>query len=63
MTKAELVQALENIDIILDNLRVTELRSLAKVREIRGYSTMHREELIEALSVFIPEAELPIPEV
>ena len=24
---------------------------------------MHREELIDALSVFIPEVELPIPEV
>ena len=32
MTKAELVEALNNVDIILDNLRVAELRSRAKVR-------------------------------
>ena len=64
MTKAQLVDDdLENVDTILDNLRVTELGSLAKVREIRGYSKMHWEELIDALSVFIPEVELPIPEV
>ena len=63
MTKAELVQALNNVEIILDNLRVPELRSLAKVQEIRGYSKMQREELNDALSAFIPEVELPIPEV
>ena len=62
MTNAELVEALENVDIMLDNLRVTELRSLAKVREIRGYSKMRRKKLIEVLSAFIPEVELPIPE-
>ena len=62
-TKAELVEALQNIDIILDNLRVTKLQSLVKVRGIKGYNAMRREELIEALSAFIPEVELPIPEV
>ena len=32
-TKAELVEALQNVDIILDNLRVTELKSLEFLME------------------------------
>ena len=62
-TEAELVDALKNIDIFLDNLRNTERKYLAKVRGIRGYNKMRREELIKALSAFIPEVKLPIPEV
>ena len=49
MTKAELVQALQQQDIILDNLGGTELKFLAKVRGIAGYCKMHHAELVEAL--------------
>ena len=40
MTKVQLVEALQSKDIVLDNLRATELKSLAKVRGIPGYSKM-----------------------
>ena len=61
MAKAKLVEALQPIEIIMDNLRVTELKSLAKVRGIEGYKTMCRAEVIEAMSALIPEVEVPIP--
>ena len=61
MSKTKLVQVLQQLDIILDNLRVTELKSLARVRAIRGYHKMRKEELIEALNASIPEVEVPIP--
>mgnify|MGYP001800457705 CR=1 FL=1 len=61
MTKAKLVEALQPVEIILDNLGVTELKSLAKVRGIEGYKTMRRAELIEVVSALIPEVEVPIP--
>ena len=40
MSKPKLLEALQPIEIILDNLRVTELRSLAKLRGVEGYKTM-----------------------
>ena len=40
MSKPKLLEALQPIEIILDNLRVTELRSLAKLRGVKGYKTM-----------------------
>ena len=61
MSKTKIVEALQQIDIILDNLNVTELGPLAKVRGIRGYYKMGRDELIEALNASIPEVEVPIP--
>ena len=61
MSKPKLVEALQPIEIIFDNLRVTELSALAKVRGLEGYKTMHRQELLEALSEQIPEVEVPIP--
>ena len=47
MSKTKIVEALQQLDIILDNLNRTELRSLPKVREIRGYYKMRKEELVE----------------
>ena len=36
MTKAKLVEALQPIEIVMDNLRVTKLKSIAKVRGMKG---------------------------
>ena len=46
MSKAKLLEALQPIEIILDNLRVTKLRALAKVRGLEGYEKMLRPEFL-----------------
>ena len=60
MTKAKLLEALQPVEIILENLRVTELRPLAKLRGVEGYKTINKPELLEALSALIPEVEVPL---
>lgn len=45
--KAEVKVEKANVD--LDKLTVTELRDMAKAKEVKGYSTMKKAELVEAL--------------
>ena len=39
----------EEVTIDLESLKVSELRDLAKIKEVKGYSTMKKAELIDAL--------------
>lgn len=60
-TKSKLVESLQSKEIVMNNLRVTELKSPAKVRGIQGYKKMRHDDLVEALTASIPEDNEPIP--
>ena len=47
--KTEKVAVKEEKAIDLDKMTVAELREMAKSKEVKGYSTMKKAELIEAL--------------
>ena len=47
--KTEEVKKEENKELSLDKMTVAELRELAKGKDIKGYSTMKKAELLEAL--------------
>ena len=49
MKTKEEVQEEKPIELGLNILTVAELRDLAKKKEIKGYSKMKKEELIESL--------------
>ena len=46
-TKKEVKE--EKKEVSLDKMTVAELRELAKAKDIKGYSTMKKAELLEAL--------------
>ena len=47
--KAELAETLQKEKANLETMTVAELRDLAKQKEVKGYSTMKKAELLEAL--------------
>lgn len=43
-------QDTDSEEIVLENLKVEELKAIAKEKEIEGYSRMNKEDLIAALA-------------
>lgn len=48
--KLEEYQYIDNEEIVLEDLKVEELKAIAKEKEIEGYSKMNKEDLITALA-------------
>lgn len=48
--KLEEYQYIDNEEIVLEDLKVEELKAIAKEEEIEGYSKMNKEDLITALA-------------
>ena len=49
-TKTEVKETAKKADVDLSTKTVSELRDMAKEKDIKGYSTMKKAELIEALN-------------
>ena len=61
MNKTKLMEALVTININFKKLGNPELKSIAKLRRIKGYNKMSKADLVEAVSWSAPFNDIPIP--